>query len=338
VQYLRGFLEPPGGAANASINAVGGKKILTGPEIHAHALNALTGPAPHTKAGNLAKYPKGEDPSTRSANALWLDADPGPRGTETAEEAVRRQKLAIAEICSLQDVVRENVQQLLAHHHGAAPRAVMLPGAEDKLDPTKAAHTSDKHTIGGGGSLNTDYQLAARACYSPTAGGQASAFTSPANAQEAIQAALDDYIATSGWPWLRGQLSKGLAVAFDQPVAGDKSVWLRTAGGGGGPNGLYDQNGDGTYVNQAAKPKNDGGRGGRHYYPGDGGAIPNRGGFVVRSNAPNALFETFGDALPNRIPVEASNLTTVVAATGVHVRLIGMNVNGGFVINSAYAY
>lgn len=342
VEYLRGFLAAPGGDGDKSVTEVGGKKILTGPEIHAHATGALTGPTPQTKVGELNKYPKGENPATRNLDTLWLDANPTPRGAETAEEAVRRQKFAIAEICAKPNVIRENVQQLLAHNHGAAPRPIGLPAAEDALDPNGEAHTNDKHTIGGGGTINTPYNLAARACYSPTAGGESSAFKSPSAAKQGIQAALDAEVAAGGWPFLRERLSKGFAVAIDRPVGADKLVWLRTTGGGG-PNGLYDRGGDNTFLNQAAKPRNDGGRGGRHYFPGDTGVIPKRtvpqqGTFVTWDAGNNSAFVTFGQP-PARVPVEpGANLTVFVASTGVHARLIGMNADGGFVVNSAYAY
>jgi hypothetical protein len=336
VGYLRGFLVAPGGDADASITEVGGKKILTGPEIHAHALNALSGPAPHTKVGNLSKYPKGENPSTRHVDNLWTDVNPAPRGTETAEEGVRRQKLALAEICSLNGVFPKIAQQVAAINFGAAPRTIDLPAVEDARDPSGTAHVSTMHTIGGGGNINNYYDLAARACYSPTAKGQASAFKSPADAKAAIQAALTDYIATPGnWEWLRGQLIKGNARAIDQPVGAARGVWLRT-NGGGGPNGLYNVNGDGTYLNQDAKPKHSGGRGGRPYFAGDNGPIPNKGGFVMTGNSPTATNVKYGGV---NVPYEPGNpLTTVVAGTGVHLRIIGTNCKGGFAINSAYLY
>ena len=164
VGYLRGFLVAPGGDANASITEVGGKKVLTGPEIHAHALNALSGPAPHTKVGNLSKYPKGENPGTRHVDDLWLDVNPAPRGTETAEEGMRRQKLALAEICALNDVFPKIAQQVAAIGFGAAPRTIDLPATEDARDPSGSAHVSTMHTIGGGGNINNYYDLAPRAC------------------------------------------------------------------------------------------------------------------------------------------------------------------------------
>jgi hypothetical protein len=336
VGYLRGFLVAFGDERDADITEVGGKKILTGPEIHAHALNALSGPTPHTKVGNLSKYPKGENPGTRHVDDLWRDVNPAPRGTETAEEGVRRQKLALAEICSLNDVFPKIAQQVAAINFGAAPRTIDLPAVEDARDPSGSAHVSTMHTIGGGGNINNYYDLAARACYSPTAKGQASAFKSPADAKAAIQAALTDYIATPGnWEWLRGQLIKGNARAIDQPVGATRGVWLRT-NGGGGPNGLYDVNGDDVYVNQAAKPKHSGGKGGRPYFAGDNGPIPNKGGFVMTGTGKTATNVTFGGA---NVPYEPGNpLTTVVAATGVHLRIIGTNCKGGFAINSAYLY
>jgi hypothetical protein len=336
-EYLRGFITAPGGAANQSITTVGGQKVLTGPEIHAHTLNALAGPRPDLRVDALKKYPKGEDPSRRNADTLWLDANPAPRGVETADEAVRRQKLAVAELCHLNDVVPAIVQQILANNNGARPRAIMLPSAEDGLDPRAEAHTNDMHTIGGGGKINDYHDLAARACYSPTAAGRASAFKSRADAQAGMQAALDDYIGAGNWPWLRERLSKGYAVAIDRPVGAARLVSLQT-NGAGGPNGLYDRDGSGTFLHKEAKPKYAGGRGGRKYYPGDGARIPQRAGFVTRGAAPTAAFETYGPPPDNQIPVEVTTLTTAAPITGVHLRVIGENVTGGFVVNSAYAY
>ena len=60
VRYLREFIAAPGGDADKSITTVGGQKVLTGPEIDAHALNVLTGPRPDQKVAGLEKYPKGE--------------------------------------------------------------------------------------------------------------------------------------------------------------------------------------------------------------------------------------------------------------------------------------
>ncbi|MCU4186213.1 hypothetical protein K6U06_17740 [Acidiferrimicrobium sp. IK] len=339
VMYLRGFITAPGGDADASITEVGGSKILTGPEIHAHAVSVLTGPRPQDKVSHLAKYPDGQDPRTRSIDNLWLDANPAVRNAETPEEAVRRQKLAVAELCGKPDVIPAIVQQILAHQHGAAPRPIGLPSAEDALDPTGAAHTNSMHTIGGGGTINTPYKLAARACYSPTSEGKASAFKSPASGKAAVQAALNDYVGANpaNWPWLRSQLTKGNPVAIDRPVAANHLVSLKTTGGGG-PNGLYDRNGVGSFENQQAKPKYDGGKGGRKYFPNDNGVIWAREGYVIRQNKPTAAFETFGGGPDNRIPVEPTTLTVFAPITGVHLRIIGMDTKGGFVINSAYAY
>ena len=339
VRYLRGFIAAPGGDADKSITAVGGQKVLTGPEIHAHALNVLTRPRPDQKVAGLEKYPKGENPHTRSVDSLWLDAKPDARGTETAEEALRRRKLAVLELCNLSDVVPAIVQQILANGNGTAPRAIGLPSAEDALDPGGDAHTNEMHTIGGGGKINKYYDLAARACRSPAAAGRASAFKSPADAKAGIQEAMDDFVAArpGNWSWLRERLTKGYSTAIDQPVGAARLVSLETSGGGG-PNGLYDRDGAGTFLNQEAMPKYDRGRGGRKYYPGDGGAIPQRNGFVTRDARPTASFETFGPGHNNRIPVEGTTLTTVAAITGVHIRVIGMNARGGFVINSVYAY
>ena len=57
---------------------------------------------------------------------------------------------------------------------------------------------------------------------------------------------------------------------------------------------------------------------------------------VTTSGRLNAAFEIrSGPTVP--IPVDGTTLTNVAAITGVHLRVIGMNVRGGFVINSADA-
>lgn len=343
VEYLRGYIAAPGGARNAEVTEVGGTKILTGPEIHAHVLNALSGQNPRNKVGNLKKYPKGEDPTTRNVDNLWGDVNPATRGDETAEEGVRRQKLALAELCKFNGYDRAILQQIARVGFGAAPRAIDTPSIEDARDPANEAHVNDKHTIGGGGTVNTYYNLAGRACFSPSAGGQASAFRSPDDAKAAIQATLDAYVARPGnWCYLRSRLVRGGAIAIDEPVGAARGVWLRTTGGGG-PNGLYDLNSDYTY-HQHAKPWWDGGYGGRPYFDGDNKVIPNGGGFVRRSSQPNAAIVRYGEAgedapNSNRVRYEPDTpLTEVIAGTGVHLRLVGANCRGGFVVNSAYLY
>jgi hypothetical protein len=358
---MRGTLS----AGATDITTPGGERRLTGAMI-LHQVGARIPAAPQPVPGateaKLGHYPTGQQPAARSEAQLWQDCrtdltldHPGvPAVPETGTEKSIRQRLALGRILDLPDVVPAIAQQVFKFAEGSRPRPVKSAANEDVL---AGGHTATRHIIGPGYTLK---DLAWRVCWhTPFCPGKAGAFANAQAALTAMQAALDDIVDAAalpnspGWHGLRSLLIRGGTPEGARTTAALGE--LMTIGGGGGPNGLYDHPADGPFKG-AAKPANEGGKGGRPIYT----AFPDfatlmakhratkpplaGGGTFLRvpavsqpAHLPPAPV-TWLDYQGTHIPYEpgAPLATRTSAPTGTHLRILGLDVDGGWAIHSAW--
>jgi hypothetical protein len=336
-------------AGAAGINIVGGTLALDGPMM-ADQVSRLS---PIRKPDTLGHYPTGHKPADRSPEQLWEDVRlavplkyPGTTRDDTPAERIIRQRLALQRLTTLPGANREIVQQLFHEHDGAYPRLVGTAAEEDVLGTGAAAHTNDRHVLGGSDeTINNETALARRVLrhIRGACPGNASAFSAPDNAKAGMKAGLNNKFGAAapagaapphaGWVAARASILKGETLNYDVIVGGIVGK-IMTPNFSAPP---YDNAGSQT-MSDTAMPMYSANvaLGGRPYWATDPAFDAAMRPHLATIAGPRRVSKR-RNTPPYTDYEPGTGLATLNAApTGVHLRMISGNVSGGWFIHSAW--
>jgi hypothetical protein len=184
----------------------------------------LCGPGSNTYPGS------GLDPATRSTIQLWEDLlpNPIPGGTETATQIGQRRMMARGLLFRRYvGAARDIATQIERHNFGRDMRPFDVQRNE-REHVAAGAHVLDRHVLNRRGAIKSTRDLALRALLNvpQTTNFTASAFSSVADANAAIQHGIAQHVA-SNWPAFRDHLiatAPGTNVTPAAVAAGGPSV------------------------------------------------------------------------------------------------------------------